>query len=274
MSKFNAFRRKLDINEKCIANYESSFITEGTSAVQIYSLRLKDYKQAAIIITDKEGPDTSLVYTFKEQAREHELLKGDYYTWNTNTYFVYEDVQVVLDTNYKKQKSYQCNVEFDCTCECGCGRYFGYYVSSLARYVDTTLQSNLNITDNDKPVLVLPAQEWVKVGTKIVIYNKPYKIIEIDTITNKGIAYCSLDRDFVSKQKDVVIEETNPVLVAGIEQLIATYDGYLETNHKVDIISRTDTGITIVVPYGLDEIVLTTKDDDGHVSEQKYKVVV
>ena len=273
MSKFNAFRRKLDINNKCVANYESAFITEGTSAVQIYSLRLKNYKPAAIIITDKEGPDTSLVYTFKEQAREDELVKGDYYTWNNNTYFVYEDVQVVLDTNYKKQKSYQCNVEFNYTCECGSNTYFGYYVSSLARYVDTTLQSNLNISDNDKPVLILPALHWVKVGAQFVIHNKPYKIIEIDTITNKGIAYCSLDRDFVSKQKDVVIEEINPVLVAGIEQLITTYDDYLQTSHKVDIISRTNAGITIVVPYGLDEIVLTTKDDSGRVSEQKYKVV-
>ena len=273
MSKFNAFRRKLDINEKCIANYESSFITEGTSAVQIYSLRLKDYKQAAIIITDKEGPDTSLVYTFKEQAREHELLKGDYYTWNTNTYFVYEDVQVVLDTNYKKQKSYQCNVEFDYTCECGCDRYFGYYVSSLARYVDTTLQSNLNITDNDKPILILPAFSWVKVGSQLVIHNKPYKIIEIDAITNKGIAYCSLDRDFLSTQEDVAVSDEEFVLVAGIEQTISSQGGYLQTSQKVEIVKRRDDSVTIIIPYGVDQIVLTTMSDHSFI-EQAYKVVV
>ena len=96
MSSYNTFRRKINISENCIANYESSFIIEGTSAVKIYSLRLNAFKQAAMIISDKEGPDTSLVYTYKERAKQQELLKGDYYTWNNNTYLVYEDIDLSL----------------------------------------------------------------------------------------------------------------------------------------------------------------------------------
>jgi hypothetical protein len=171
----------------------------------------------------------------------------------------------VLDTNYKKQKSYQCNVEFDYTCECGCGRCFGYYVSSLARYVDTTLQSNLNITDNDKPVLVLPAQEWVKVGTKIIIKNRPYKIIDVDNCTNSGIAYCSLSRDFMDKPV-IQIESTDqrPELIAGIEQQIS-YSGNLIIEPEVEIVSYDDTNAIIIVPYGVKEVTI---------NGNKYKVVV
>lgn len=260
MSKYNAFRRKLDISENCIANYESSFITDGTSAVKIYSLRLDSYKQAAIIITDKEGPDTSLVYTFKERAKECELLKGDYYTWNNNTYFVYENVPVVVDGKYKKQRSYQCNV----TVECGDNRCGGYFVSSLAKYMDTTLQSNLNISDNDKPILVLPDCDWTKNGTKVVIKNKPYKIIAVDNITNDGIAYCSLDRDFLDKFEDAAPELAN-VLIAGIEQELNIADGVFETNYKVEIVSKTADKVAFIIPYGLNEIII---------NGATYKVVV
>lgn len=269
MSKFNAFRRKLDINEKCIANYESSFITEGTSAVRIYSLRLQDYKQAAIIITDKEGPDTSLVYTFKEKEQKHELLKGDYYTWNTNTYFVYEDISIVLDCNYKKQKSYQCNAQVSYK-DIVVG---GYFVSSLSKFIDTTLQSNLNITDNDKPVLILPNCDWVKVGEKVVIKNRAYKIIDVDNLTNDNITYCSLELGFVDTQEDIVIDDARPTLIAGIEQTISTENEVFSSNCKVDIVRKHNNEITIIIPYGIKEIELTTQLNAKNITKT-YKVVV
>ena len=261
MSKFNGFRRKAEINGNCIAGYESSFIIEGTSAVVIHNERLDASQRAAIIITDKEGPDTSLVYTYKERALELELLKGDYYTWKNNRYLVYEDVQIVLDVNYKKQKSYQCNV----TVECNNNMYGGYFVSSLARYVDTTLQSNLNITDNDKPVLVLPADNWVKIGAKIVVKNRPYKIIDIDDTTNDGIAYCSLSRDFMDKPvEQIEFTDQCPELIAGIEQEIK-YSDKLEINPTVEIVSKTANRAIIVIPYGVNEVTI---------NGTKYRVVV
>ena len=260
MSKFNNFRRKLEINDNCIAGYESAFIVEGTSAVTIYNVRLHTIQQAAIIITDKEGPDTSLVYTYKKRALESELLKGDYYTWNNNTYFVYEDVPIVLEGKYKKQRSYQCNVTVECGDNC-CG---GYFVSSLAKYMDITLQSNLNIADNDKPILILPDCDWVKNGTQVVIQNKPYKIIAVDNITNNRIAYCSLDRDFLNRFDDAASELEN-ALIAGLEQELSIENGVFETNYKVEIVSKTIDRVKFIIPYGLNELT---------VNGITYKVVV
>ena len=151
MSTFDLFRKKQQNSEDCRNKFESSFILEGTSAVVIHSLRLNVNKQAALIITDKEGPDTSLVFTYKEQVKDNELLKGDYYSWKNNIYLVYEDIDLVREVDYKKQRCYQCNASFTYNDE----EYYGYYVSSLAKYVDTTLQDDLIITDNDKPILVL-----------------------------------------------------------------------------------------------------------------------
>ena len=275
MSKYNAYRRKLDISDNCIANYESSFITEGTSSVIIHNMRLNVNKQAAIIITDKEGPDTSLVYTFKERAKEQELLKGDYYTWQDKTYLVYEDISLVLSTNYKKQKSYQCNATVHYTCDCGAGSCFGYYVSSLARWVDTNLQGNLNITDNDKPILILPKFNWISIGAKVIIANKPYKIIEFDAITNDGIAYCSLDRDFIDKYEDVaLIEPETATLIAGIKQSLDIKFGYFTANCKVDIISKTLDKVEFIIPYGIEQIEIITKDENKIDVVSTYKVVI
>ena len=92
MSNFDLFRIKMHNSENCSMNYESNFILEGISSVIIHVMRLNADKQAALILTDKEGPDTSLVYTYKDRNIENELLKADYFTWKNNTYFVYEDV--------------------------------------------------------------------------------------------------------------------------------------------------------------------------------------
>ena len=272
MSTFDLFRKKQQNNEDCRDKIESSFILEGTSAVVIYSLRLNANKRAALIITDKEGPDTNLVFTYKEQVKDNELLKGDYYSWENNTYLVYEDVSLVRETLYKKQKSYQCNVSFDYNGQ----KWHGYYVSSLAKYVDTTLQSNLNITDNDKPILILPQLDWITVGVKLVIGKKPYKIIDFDAITNSGIVYCSLDRDFISKEEDIEynVENSSMVLTPGIVTEVCTKYGYFKSDCKVEILAKTYDKVSFIVPYGIDKITITTKDEYKNDIVVEYKVVI
>ena len=268
---YDNFRKKIEISDNCVANYESSFIVEGTSAVKIFSLRLNVFKQAAIIITDKEGPDTSLVYTYRERAKQQELLKGDYYTWKNNTYLVYEDIEQVREVNYKKQKSYQCNVSFTLNDNI----YFGYYVSSLSRFVDDKLENKLNITDTEKPILILPSYDWISVGTKLMICGKPYKIVNFDAITNCGICYCSLDRDFADKFADEAISEPeSATLIAGLEQELDIKFGYFETDKTVEIIQKSMNKVKFIIPYGIDELTITTKDENKIDIVNIYKVVI
>ena len=267
---FDLFRRKEQNNENCRQKFESSFILEGPSAVLIHAIRLDVDKKAAIIITDKEGPDTSLVFTYEEREQNNNLLKGDYYTWKDTTYLVYEDCKLVRETAYRKQKSYECNVNFSYDGE----TYYGYYVSSLAKYIDTTLQGKINITDNEKPILILAQLPWIKVGAKLVITGKPYKIIDFDAITNDGIVYCSLDRDFIDNNEDIKEYIDTNALVAGREIVLNTNYGYFKSSCDVDIISKSYTEVKFVIPYGINNITITTKDANKNNIEKEYRVVI
>ena len=275
-SKFNSFRAKMETNENCRLKYEAAFILEGTSATKIYHVRLNEDRAAALTLTDKEGPDTSIVFTYKRAEQEQELLKGDYFRWNEQTWFVYEDVTLVREAVYKKQRAYQCNVYFTLEDE----TIFGYYVSSLAKYVDTTLQNKINITDNDKPILIMPRHDAIKVGTHMIIGQKPYKVIDIDSITNDGIIYLSLDRDFTSKSADIVVEEIQPeeaveqgILVAGAEITVLTQNGVFKTSRQVDVVRHGHDSVTFVVPYGVEELTVVTRNEETEL-ETIYKVVL
>jgi hypothetical protein len=46
-------------------------------------------------------------------------------------------------------------------------------VASLSKYVDTTLQSDLVIDNNDKPILIMPYFDWIEIGKKIIIKGTP-----------------------------------------------------------------------------------------------------
>ena len=109
----------------------------------------------------------------------------------------------------------------------------------------------------------------------MIINSKPYKIVEFDGVTNQGIAYCSLDRDFVDKQQDVVVvEPKSTTLIAGIEQVVKTNEAYFAADCKVEIVSKNLNEVRFVIPYGIEEINITTKMENGEKSVTKYKVVV
>ena len=116
---------------------------------------------------------------------------------------------------------------------------------------------------------------WVTIGKKLIISGKPYKIAETDTITNAGIAYCSLDRDFVDKQPDVAPNEPGDnVLIAGIKQKVQTNFAHFIADKKIDIVSKTLNEVEFVVPYGYEELTIITKTSGNEELVTVYKVVV
>lgn len=266
MSNYELFRKKMQNICGCEANIESDFITNSTASTLVYVPRLFRGKRAALIINDKEGPDNTIIFSYKHKFIPHELLKGDYFIWQDNYFFVFEDIKIVRSTNYKKQKAYECNVEFKIDDEI----YHGYFVASLNKYIDTTLQSNINLSNNDKPVLIMPMEPWIEIDKQIIINGRPWKIIEFDDTTNKYIAYISLDRDFISKDDDV--EEKPPVLEktlkAGQEIVFPITNGIFKANIPINIVSKSINEIIFIIPYGNDSIEIQTEE-----STELYKVV-
>ena len=94
MSNYDLYRKRVCIEQTCKQKNEANFITEGSSATEIYVVRTKKNRQAGLIITDQEGPDTTLVFTYIEPAEqsEFELYKGDYFIWSKycRWFFVYD----------------------------------------------------------------------------------------------------------------------------------------------------------------------------------------
>lgn len=273
MPKYDFFRERAKQNECCRIKYESAFIIDGSAATTIFHVRTNNKRQAALTIDEKEGPNTTLVFTDDLQS-EQNLRKGDYFIWRDKYYFVYENCDIVREVGYIKQRAYQCNVDFVINNE----TYFGYYVSSLRSYVDTELEQKLNISDKEKPILILPFVDGIEVGLKLVISGKPYKIIDFDLITNDGICYASLERDFIDKSDNIAAQEDETdieslVLKAGDIVTLSIEYGYFKTDVKVDVIKRTISEVQFVVPFGINQLIVYTKDKNKMDIKTEYKVV-
>jgi len=271
MSNFDLFRTRMNNEAECRKKFETRFITEGASPIIIHIVRLDIDRDATMVFTDTEGPDTAIVFTPKQQDLKQNLLKTDYYTWDNKMFFVYEDVIIPREVSYIKQKAYQCNAKvqvMDSYTECG-----GYFISSLRTYVDTEFQQKLNVSDKEKPILILPRQEWIKNGVKVIIGEKPWKVIDYDAITNPGIVYASLERDFFSKSSDVIEYHNCDELKAGINYTFGTLQGFFNSSSPLNIKSRKENEVVFEIPYGLKEIEISVKNDAGIISKT-YKVVV
>ena len=269
MSNFALFRKKMDNEARCRLKFEQRFITEGASAIIIHIIRLNEDRSASMVISEAEGPDSAIVFTPKQSTKVNDLLKTDYFTWEDKMFFVYEDVLVPREVSYIKQKAYQCNVKVLCEGE----EFGGYFISSLRTYVDTELQKNINVTDTEEPVLVMPINERIKVGAKLSIGDKPWKVIDIDHITNSGILYISLARDFYTKSENIITNYDPYVLKAGIEHSFNTSEGYFSTSTPLYIKSRTENQIIAEIPFGITEVSISTKIS-GEVQTIQYKVEV
>jgi hypothetical protein len=191
-------------------------------------------------------------------------------------FFVYEDVIIARDVSYIKQRAYQCNAKVYILENDNFGRdddFGGYFISSLRSYVDVDFQQKLNVSDKEKPILVMPSADWIKIGAKVEVGGKPWKVIDYDSITNPGITYMSLERDFFKKGSDIVENTDTKILHAGIENTITTQDGYFNSSSPLIIKSRTASSVVFEIPYGIENVSITTMENDIE-KTINYKVVV
>jgi hypothetical protein len=272
MSNFDLFRARMRNEENCKRKFETSFITDGAAPIVIHILRLEEDRDATMVFTDTEGPDSAIVFTPKQVDREQDLLKKDYYTWDDKMFFVYENVLIARNVGYIKQKAYQCNAKVHVLDNDECDEWGGYFISSLRSYVDTEFQQKLNVSDKEKPVLIMPATDWIAVGVKIEVGGKPWKIVDYDAITNPGIVYMSLERDFFKKGYDMV-DAAEAILHAGVNNTLETQEGYFISSSPLIIKSKTAEKVVFEVPYGIELVTITVKQND-QLKEKTYKVVM
>jgi hypothetical protein len=167
---YDRFRDIQSSKASCYDKISASFITEGTYSIDITHVRIDETKKAAIAFKEKEGPDQLTIFTLKDVESYKNLAKGDYFIYDSTYYLVYEKVKLIdEDIIYLKHKARECNVSFSINGT----TFYGYFVNSLDKFQGTSLEKSFLITDNQKPILIVPNDVLFDVGVKINIGNKP-----------------------------------------------------------------------------------------------------
>lgn len=133
---------------------------------------------------------------------------------------------------------------------------------------------------------------------KIIIKGRPWLIQEYDNLSTPGIVYYSLAPTTVGKdtvaaaEKNEVYAEavtdelaldtnTNDkelsskgILHSNTEYSFATEEGYFTYNpDNIQIKKHTDNEVVIVVPFGAEEITISTKEK-GNIISERFKVIL
>lgn len=273
------------VQKKRATNYDersAAFIIEGKMAKTIYHKRRKQSIKAALVFRHKEGPDEVLVYSLKKDK----LQKSDYFIYDDTNYLVYEENILTDDEiSYKKQKAVECNVAFHFDGHV----YKGYFTSSVRRKDDADFEGKQLLMPDENPLLILPTNTEITINSFFNIEGKPWNVVEFDYITNKGISYYYLERDFnrVLPEEETVVEplsfanELNPLTQEGEEQDLAlrsmveytfnTEEAFFSATPKVEVVSRTKEKIVFKVPFGIFQVSISTKNN-GAIIEEVYQV--
>lgn len=159
-----------------------------------------------------------------------------------------------------------CNTNIDGT--------WGRFIGPEESYVNVTLKEKSVITSQHKPLIILPSGT-LSFGDKIVVKNRPWLVQEYDDISTDGITYYSLTPTTVSKDLETTIEHTkkeyqtneqleNNVVAHNINITITTEDGYFKySNPNLKVISRTVDNVVFNLPFGVDKVVVYTKQNDS-----------
>ena len=269
---YDTFRGVQAKKTSCYDDRSAAFITEGLVSHDIVHVRKSETIKAAITFNNEEGPDEALVYTFKND----ELLKSDYYTYNDNYYLVYENVKMSDEgVNWKKQKSLECNISFEISNEI----VRGYFLSSLRSAKFNTLEKNKIITPDQTGLLIVPSRSDLLIGTEIKLGNKGWKIKDYDSISNSGVSYIYMERSILENTEDDILEpheeepQSNNILNPMVEYNFDTQNAYFNTSVPVNILQRSPFNIKFSVPFGIDEITITTLDDSLNEITRTYEVI-
>jgi len=292
---YDNFRSVQTKRTECYDKRSAAFISTGKLSQDIYHVEGDAYIKAALVFNYKEGPDEVVAFTYVED----DVSKADYFTYDNVYYLVYENVKLTdNDITYKKQKAVECNITFNFNNVV----YNGYFTSSKRTITDNDFVGKTAIMPDETPLLILPSN-LLEIGNQLTIGGKPWKVMEYDSITNAGITYVYLERDYLPEVTGEVIEtETDYMTITdytqpadvledpayvqdapGVSALslnpmteytFTTVDAYFVTSPRVEIISRKSTEVVFRVPYGISEVSITIKDGTGLIGPTIYEVVL
>lgn len=269
MNNYKRFVEKNRIRANAINQGNASFIMNGYNSTVIKN----DTREIFAAVVNQQEKDTAYIYTGLDDNLEIGSL------WETKGLhlLVAEEIVVIKDVKWHKYNAYLCNVEVE--------GIWGRFIGPEEKYINLTLQQSAILTSEQKPVLILPSDTFA-FGDKIIIKNRAWLIQEVDNITTDGISYYSLKPTTMPKNKTVEKDEDrNITLDDSIKEIadntysvipntaivVNTNKGYFEYNNaSLKILRHTTDLVEFLIPIGVEEVEIKTKERNNNVITKKY----
>ena len=273
MNSFERFKNKQRRRDSANEHYNAQFIFNAYNSTIIHN---EDVELQAAVVS-KQEKDQGYIYTHYNDTLEVGSV------WETNNlhWLIIEEIISIKDTDYHKYFALLCNVDLGIT--------WGYFKSRLGIYneQDTALQSQ------QEPQITLPGS-LLDFQDKIVLNGRPWIVQEYDSISTPGITVYSLQASTISKEETqdrnsyiVDVERVAPELVVdepvviepdkleighNVPVTLTTTGGYFKYMGNVKVIKRSATEVTFSLPFGVDEVEVSVKQNGEVVTYHYYGV--
>lgn len=258
---YEKFRRQAEVKDQCLKNHTAYFVTHHESTCIVHNQRTDEDLEVTLVLTDADGADNAYIFV----RINDDFQVSDYFTWKTNTYFAYEQVEIVKDVDFIKFKVLQCNVFVD-------DSFWAYFQGPLKGIKDTSLHEDYEVAKS-VPVLIAPRRDELVIGGQITFNSQVWDIEDADIYSISNIGYYALTRGINSRDaedNDFEEYETDYHYV-GEKITVATEQGYyLSSGARTKLISRAANQVTIQCLESGNLVVRTLKN--GGLIETIYVV--
>lgn len=212
---YDRYRRNYQVQSGCLTKKTAYFIENHESSVIIGVNRTEEEIPAVLVFTDKEGADEIFLYV----SVHDDFQVQDYFTWNSITFFAYEQVNVVKEVDYVKYKALQCNVFVN-------NSFWAFFRSTLRGARDDTLSGRAEVSTLI-PLLIAPRNDQLMIGGEVTFNNQVWDIEDGDIFTLTGIGYYYLSRGInPNNEEDIELEPITEHYYIGSEIKLNTEMGY------------------------------------------------
>ena len=291
MNSFERFKNRNSKRMEARENLNTSFIFKGYPTTILTNEKHVFKNEREMIITttvqasvvSQQEKDKAYIYT----TIDDDLDIGTVWGAKGLHWLIAEEIVTIKDVNWHKYLAYLCNLEVENT--------WGFFKGPEKSYVNIKNEQNASLESLQKPILILPV-DILGFEDKIVINKRPWMVQEWDTISSPGIIYYSLRATTISKEvaeehadewvyieraKDnitpVVIEpEEVPeepgefIIGSEVNITLPTEQGYFGFDNKqIKIKKRSATSVTFMLPFGVKEVTVETKEG-GVVATRHY----
>lgn len=271
------FRNKVDV-EQTVRSSIGDIIAESLSKCEVYVNESQTAIPVIFINTDKESGDESIIYSYSTDS----VVVGDYVNFLGTDHLVYKEIKNLKREGYIDSfKTILCNISF----ALGAATIKGYFRGPLrtANSDEGDLAESFGVDSKGESLLVIPSTVALGYNDNIIIGDQGWRVVKIDKLTNTGISYLTVEEFMQVNTTKVSDNEPEtpvvppivpvlPQLSAGITYTFNTEEGFIKSSSEINILERKSAFIKFIIPFGVSNITITTKEEGIEVPVA-YKVV-